>query len=232
MCDFRVQSCRHRARRGLLVLVAGTFHCRKTGGEPDGCVNPTRQSTSLQALAPDTLSATSPVVPLAAATGVLQCALLPWRAPSSHKHTAALVGGPFRSETTPPTRPTSPAAAALSALIDAARCVPKTMGFDIRRRHGTTTTHPRKPGTRRARAARTGETGACAFTVGGSPGDHPERNQVHTVSLPQKKKQSRLSIQTRKEDNGLSKDEDLSAPGRRQLPPQGCTRPRQHPHRV
>ena len=34
------------------------------------------------------------------------------------------------------------AAAALAALIDAARSVPReTMDFDIRRRHGTTTTH-------------------------------------------------------------------------------------------
>ena len=44
--------------------------------------------------------------------------------------------------------------------------------------------------------------------------------QVHTVSHH---KNNKVCLQ--------SKQEDLSAPGQRQLPPKGCPRPRRHPHR-
>ena len=116
----------------------------------------------------------------------LECALLPGRALS----TAALVDAPLRSvcraspccgkpyRAAPPMRPTpSP---------PSSHGVPGDNDVDmVQPPHTRHIRHPKSPGTQRARAARSGVTGACAFTSGGTPGDHPpERNQVHTVSLP------------------------------------------------
>ena len=144
VCDFRVQSCRHRAR-AVVCLLLEYFHCRKTGGEPDECVNPTRQtrwSTSLQALAPPHVERR-----LRRARR-LRCG----RARRPHRGSPRcawrLWNSMFDVDVAPP---------------------PHT-------RH---IRHPRWSGTRRARAARSGVPGACALTSGGSPGDHPERNQVH-----------------------------------------------------
>ena len=121
-----------RARRGLLVLVAGIFSLSQNGWEPGECVNPTRQtrqSTSLQALAPPHSRRTSPVLPLAVAARVSSAhfflgvsAFLTRRFASSFcllsfaKLRHALQNGASDA-------PDAFAAAALAALIDAARSV-------------------------------------------------------------------------------------------------------------
>ena len=130
MCDFRVQSCRHRACAVVcLSWLLECFHCRKTGDEPDECVNPIIQtcwSTSLQALAPPHSRRRPP-----------WCRWLPRRssrvrasswalAPSSPRHTVAPEDSPLRSvcQNSASDAPDASAAAALDALIDAARGVP------------------------------------------------------------------------------------------------------------
>ena len=48
---------------------------------------------------------------------------------------------------------------------------------------------------------------------------------------PKKSRNNQVCQSNKKQENVISKHEDLSALGRRQLPPQGCTRPRRHPRR-
>ena len=136
------------ARAFLLVLVAGIFS--RWGARR------VRQSHKTDALEHVTagagsasLSATSPVVPLPPRRRASRVRASSWaRAPSSPRCTAALLDAPLRSvcRASPccgkPYRmaPNAFAAAALAAVIDAARGL-ETMEFDIRRRHGTTTTH-------------------------------------------------------------------------------------------
>ena len=134
MCDFSPVVQASRARCGLLVLEY--FHCTKTGGEPDGCVNPTRQTRHL----------TLGDVPRSAAGrrgGRHGCALLPGRPVDlplrSVCRASPRCGTPYRTGASD--AHDAFAASALAALIDAARGVRKTMEFDIRIRHGTTTTH-------------------------------------------------------------------------------------------
>ena len=145
--------------RHLLTHISRAVPClswslgRKTGGEKDESVNPTRQtrwSTSLQGAGSASLSATSRW-PLRRAFRVRASSWV--RAPSSPRCRAALVDAPLRSvcraspccgkphRTAPPTRPTpslrprSPPSSTPPAVC------PSTMEFDIRRGHGTTTTH-------------------------------------------------------------------------------------------
>ena len=188
MCDFRVQSRRHRARAVVcLSWLLEYFHCRKIGGEPDECVNPTRktrQSTLVLVAGVLSLSQNrwgarrmrqshkedAPEHVTAGAGSASLSATSPWcrrpprrasrvrasswaRAPSSPRYTAALVDAPLRSvcrasaccgkpyRTAPPTRPTpSPRPRSLTSSTPPEVC-PETTEFDIRRRHGTTTTH-------------------------------------------------------------------------------------------
>ena len=149
-----------RARRGLLVLVAGIFAtAAKTSGEPDECVNPTRQtccvSTSPQALAPPHTRRSHTVVPLATAAGVSSAHFFLGGKRLPHpRYTAALVDAPLRSvcraspcsgkpftewrlrqRPTPSLRPHSPPPSTPPKV-----CL-EIMEFDFRCRHGTTTTH-------------------------------------------------------------------------------------------
>ena len=123
-----------RARRGLLVLVAGMFSLSQNGDEPDECVNPIIQtcwSTSLQA-GSASLLATSP----------RWCRWLPRRAsrvrasswalaPSSPRHTVAPEDAPLRAvcQNSASDAPDAFAAAALAALINVARGVPRVNGI-------------------------------------------------------------------------------------------------------
>ena len=153
------------------------FNCRKTSGEPDECVNPTRQtrwSTSTAGAGSASLSAASPVGPLAAAAGVLSA-----RPPSSPRCTAALVDAHLRSvcraspccgkphRTAPPTGPTPSLRPRSPPSSTPPEVCPETMEFDLRRRHGTTTTHAPHSSPKVA-----WDTKRLS----------PERNQVHTVS--------------------------------------------------
>ena len=120
------------------------FHCIKNGGEKEECVNPTRQtrqSTSPQALALPHSRRRLPVVPLAATAGVSsalfflgagafltqvhggtrRCAS-PLCLPSFSMLRQALQNGASHA-------PDAFAAAALAALIDAARGVPRDSGI-------------------------------------------------------------------------------------------------------
>ena len=187
-------------RCGLLVLVAGIFSLsqNRLGARRK------RQSHKTDALEHVTAGAGS--ASLSATSSVVRASRVrtsSWaRAPSSPRYTAALVDAPLLSvcrasqscgkpcRTAPPTRPTPSLRPRSPPSSTATEVCLETVDFDIRRRHGTTTTHAPHSSpqnnleTRRARAAKSGVPGACAFTVGGSPGDHPERNQVHMVSLP------------------------------------------------
>ena len=94
-----------------------------------------------------------PVVPLAAAAGRLECALLLARAASSPRYTAALADAPLRSvcraspccgkphRTAPWTRPTPSLRPRSPPSSTAPEVCLETMEFGFRRRHGTTTTH-------------------------------------------------------------------------------------------
>ena len=86
--------------------------------------------------------------------GRLECALLPGtRAPSSPRYTAALVDAPLRSlcraspccgkphRTAPPTRPTPSLRPRSPPSSTPPEVCLETMEFDVRRTHGTTTTH-------------------------------------------------------------------------------------------
>ena len=139
-----------RARRGLLVLVAGicSLSQNRWGARR---MNPTRRWLRL----------TLGDVRGGAAGrrgGRLECALLSWaRAPSSPRHTAALADAPFRSvcrvssccgkpyRTAPPTRSTPSLRPRSPPSSTPPEVCPETMDFDIRRRHGTTTTHAPHP---------------------------------------------------------------------------------------
>ena len=123
-------------------------HRRKTSGEPDESVNPTRQSTSLQALAPPRSRRRRPWC------GRLECALLPGRGllphPGTRRHSwtrlsvlfaehlhvaASLTERRLRRARRCSLRPRSPPSSTPPEV-----CL-ETMGFDFRRGHGTTTTH-------------------------------------------------------------------------------------------
>ena len=180
-----------QASRAVVWLLEN-FHCRKTGGEPDGCVNPTREHVTAGA-GSASLSATSPVGTLVAAAGVSSARFfLGGRFPRRHSwtrlsvlfaellHVAAslterrlrcarrLRCGPARR---PHRRLPRCAHRRWNPMFDVDVAPPP---------HTRHIRHPKSPGTQRARAARPGVTGACAFTSGGSPGDHPGRSQVHT----------------------------------------------------
>ena len=154
VCDFRVQSCRHRARRGLLVLLAGTFSLSQNRWG----ARRMRQSHKTDAVGHVTagagsasFSATSPVVPLAATAGVSSVCFFP----SSPRHTAALVDAPLRSvcrasprcgkphRTAPPTHPTPSLRPRSPPSSTPHEVCLETMEFDIRCGHGTTTHAPR-----------------------------------------------------------------------------------------
>ena len=201
VCDFRVQSCGHRARAVVcLSWLLECFHRRKKGWGARGM----RQSHKTDAVGHVTagagsasLSVTSPVV------GRLECALLPGRGrlphPGTRRHSWMRLSVLFAELL-------HVAASVTERCLRRARRLrcgrdrrphrrrPKCASrqwdsiFDVDMVPPPHTRHPRQPGSQRARAARSGVLGACVFTSGGSPGDHPERNQVHTVSLPKIKK--------------------------------------------
>ena len=141
VCDFRIQS---RVRRGLLVLVAGIFSLSQIGS------NARRMRQFHKTDAPEhvtagagsaSLSATSPMVPLALRRASRVRASSWVRAPSSPRNTAALVDAPLRSvcraspccgkpyRTAPPTRPTPSLRPRSLPSIDAARSVPRDNGI-------------------------------------------------------------------------------------------------------
>ena len=158
-------------RAVVLVLVAGIFSLSQNRWE----ARRMRQSHKTDA---SPHSRRCFVVPLAAAAGVLECALLPGR--------GALVDAPLRSvcqaspccgkpcRTAPPTRPTPslrPRSPPSSTPPEV--CLEK-MEFDIRIRHGPTTTHAPHSLTQgslgRDEHALPGRAflAPCAFTSGGS----------------------------------------------------------------
>ena len=113
-------------------------HCRKTGGEPDECVNPTRQtrqSTSTAGAGSTSLSATSRVVPLAAAGVSSARFFLGAGAFLTQAHGGTRrCASPFSMlrqalQNGDSDAPDAFAAAVLAALIDAARGVPRDNGI-------------------------------------------------------------------------------------------------------
>ena len=136
-----------QASRAVVWLLEN-FHCRKTGGEPDGCVNPTREHVTAGA-GSASLSATSPVGTLVAAAGVSSARFfLGGRFPRRHSWTrlsvlfaellhvaASLTERRLRCAPTPSLRPRSPPSSTPPEVC------PQTMESDVRRRRGTTTTH-------------------------------------------------------------------------------------------
>ena len=152
-------------------------HRRKTSGEPDESVNPTRQSTSLQALAPPHTRRRRPWC------GRLECALLPRRGllphPGTQRHSwmrlsVLCCGKPHR--TVPPTRPTpSLRLRSLPSSTQPEVCL-ETVGFDFRRRHGTTTTHAPHSSPKVA-----WDTTSTRCQIGRFPAPAPSRAAAHLV---------------------------------------------------
>ena len=179
-----------RARRGLLVLVAGIFSLSQNRWG----AREMRQSHKTDAVGHVTAGAGSASLSAASPRGAARRRVSSARfflgafltqAHGGTRRASPCCGQPYRMA--PPTRPTPSLRPRSPPSSTPPEVCLETMEIDTRRRHGTPPhtrhiRHPRKPGTRRARASMSGVLGACAFTSGGSPGGHPERNQVHTVS--------------------------------------------------
>ena len=148
VCDFRVQSCRRRARAVVcLSWLLEYFHCSKWS-QVNASIPQDRRAGARHCRRWLRLTLGDvPMVPLAAAPGVSSARFFP----SSPRCTAALVDAPLRSvcraspccgkphRTAPPTRPT-----ALAALIDAARGVPRDNDVDmVQPPHTRHIRHPR-----------------------------------------------------------------------------------------
>ena len=252
VCDLRVQSCRHRA--GAVVSLSWLLenvHCRKTGGGPYECVNPTRQtrwSTSPQALAPPHSRRRPPWCrrPPQRASRVRASS---WaRAPSSPRYTAAPEDAPLRSvcrdspccgkpyRTADPTRPTPSLRPRSPPSSTPPEVCPETVEFDIRRTHGTTTTT-------RATFVTQGSLGHDEHALPGRAflAPAPSRAAAHLV-ITRKEKSGAHGVTPRIKETikfvNPTRNERMGSRNmktcrrRSQLPPQGRTRPRRHPHCV
>ena len=185
----------HRARRGLLVLVAGKFSLSQPGGRGQTNASTPQDTHARPRHCRRWLRLTLGDVARGAA-GRLQLALLALvgAPPRSVCRASPCWGKPYREA--PPTRPT-PSLRPRSPTPPEV-CL-ETMEFDIRCTHGTTTTHaphssPKVAWDTTSTRCQVGRSWRLRLHERRLTGDHPERNQVHTVT-PTIKKQFSLSIQ-------------------------------------